>query len=163
MFFFCFLKFDHHRICYSRKSSLPSFTYQIYFFFQLKKVLNGQKDLTPGRVIVVNSKDHLNMFGIVLTSKSLRKETYTVLVICDEKDSVWTESQTASFPQEDLEMIVVEPYVKHPVIFCPQRPCGHKVIDVVEKDIVAVTEKKIRVESEAVINDYKKRQMPRFR
>ena len=160
MFFF---KFDHHRICYSRKSSLPSFTYQIYFFFQLMKVLNGQKDLTPGRVIVVNSKDHLNMFGIVLTSKSLRKETYTVLVICDEKDSVWTESQTASFPQEDLEMIVVEPYVKHPVIFCPQRPCGHKVIDVVEKDIVAVTEKKIRVESEAIINDYKKRQMPRFR
>ena len=138
--------------------------------FRTISSMNGQKTLSCGRVIILNNKEYGSRFGIILNSKKpypsdspiRARKTYNVLIICDATELVWTDSKKALPNSEDIENIV-QPYVKDTKVFCPDRPCCHKVIELIESDIAVITKEEMKVKSEAIINDYNKRQQIRFR
>lgn len=50
-----------------------------------------------------------------------------------------------------------------PPIYQPENTTGHKILTIEPTDIIDVTKSTIKVEAEAIINNWSQRQMPRFR
>nr|XP_034300424.1 helicase SKI2W [Crassostrea gigas]XP_034300425.1 helicase SKI2W [Crassostrea gigas] len=116
------------------------------------------KALTAGRVIVISNSFHSNQLGIILNSTMAanNERVFTCLVLCDKNKSV--KSQTEKVPGSEE----VTP-VTNTDLFLPEAPCGHDLVQVKAKDISTVTVKSIRVEANKIMDDIKKRQMPRFK
>ncbi|XP_052720162.1 helicase SKI2W-like [Crassostrea angulata] len=116
------------------------------------------KALTAGRVIVISNSFHSNQLGIILNSTMAanNERVFTCLVLCDKNKSV--KSQTEKVPGSEE----VTP-VTNTDLFLPEAPCGHDLVQVKAKDISMVTVKSIRVEANKIMDDIKKRQMPRFK
>jgi hypothetical protein len=90
------------------------------------------------------------------------KIPYTVLLPCDESETVWDEGRTVML-EEDSE-VIVEPYTDSIKLYCPQRPCTHTIVEIKEQEIVVITDKEeANLNWEAMINDFNKRKQPRFR
>ncbi|KAL7986419.1 hypothetical protein Chor_011585, partial [Crotalus horridus] len=51
----------------------------------------------------------------------------------------------------------------HTKLFLPEGPCGHTIKKLGPADILGVTTKTLRVNAERILEDFRKRQMPRFR
>lgn len=116
------------------------------------------KALTAGRVIVISNSFHSNQLGIILNSAMAanNERVFTCLVLCDKNKSV--KSQTEKVPGSEE----VTP-VTNTDLFLPEALCGHDLVQVKAKDISTVTVKSIRVEANKIMDDIKKRQMPRFK
>ena len=114
------------------------------------------KALSPGRVIVVNSFPHENVLGVILkTSTTIRNERlFTIMVICEK------EMKTSNEHGEGAH--VVKPVIKCK-LFQPEGPCWHAVIQCKGDDIDVVTTKTLRVDSDRILTDVKKREQSRFR
>ena len=130
--------------------------------------LDGQKSLSSGRVIILTNKQFSTRYGMILNKKSQLssqdskhgKRTYTVLITCDENEIIWNEEPNISENSE----LVVEPYTDSIEIYCPERPCAHTIVEIQEDEIITITkEVKSNLNTEVMINDFKKRQQPRFR
>uniref|UniRef100_A0A9J7Z6M7 SKI2 subunit of superkiller complex n=1 Tax=Cyprinus carpio carpio TaxID=630221 RepID=A0A9J7Z6M7_CYPCA len=97
--------------------------------------VNGLKALSVGRVVIVNNGQHHNALGVIL--------------------------QVSFHPI----------YTSHPPpnLTCPhikshhERPCSHTVRKLKSQDISAITTRTLKVIPERIIDNYNKRQQPRFR
>lgn len=49
------------------------------------------------------------------------------------------------------------------LLFCPAGPCDHTVAKLQPGDITAITAKMLRVNGERILEDFSKRQQPRFK
>ena len=120
----------------------------------------GVKALSPGRVIIVSTRSNHNALGVILSSSTASKErTFKALVLCSQADPGASVTQEQS---SDSRRYHVEPLRKEP-LFQPEGPCGHTVLDLLGQDIGTVTTATIKVNSDRIVEDFKKRQMPRFR
>ena len=131
---------------------------------------SGQKSLSPGRILIIKSKQFPTRYGVLLGKKSRyssldsveakhAKKTYTVLLPCDEEEIIWSEEQGSKD-----EEVTIEPYTDSLVMYCPRRPCAHTIGEVTEDEIIVITDEVISdVNSEAIMNDFNKRKQPRFR
>ncbi|KAM3847414.1 superkiller complex protein 2 isoform 2-T2 [Vipera latastei] len=126
--------------------------------------VNGLKALSVGRVIVVNNQEHKNALGVILqVSSDSASRAFSTLVMC-EKTSVergLTEGQERH-PAPSAEVPLPEDLL-HTKLFLPEGPCGHTIKKLGPADILGVTTKTLRVNAERILEDFKKRQMPRFR
>ena len=115
------------------------------------------KALAVGRVIVVDNGVHTNTLGVVLKSNtgSSKGRTFTALVICEQNQTNESdmETETSQFPR---------PFSTNG-LFRPEGACGHRVIDLTAKDISVITTKTLKISADKIIDDFKKRQMPRFK
>ena len=116
------------------------------------------KALSSGRVVVIGNQDHRNAVGVVLSSSTASKErTFKTLVLCNPSDDTTTAKN-----DDQAKKLHVEPLQKKP-LFRPDGPCGHIVLDLLGEDIAMVTTMTIKIASDRIIDDFKKRQIPRFR
>ncbi|KAM9119587.1 LOW QUALITY PROTEIN: superkiller complex protein 2 [Pangshura tecta] len=120
---------------------------------------SGLKALAPGRVVIVNNPAHRNALGVILqVSSDAANRTFTTLVLCEktpEGGDTGGGSPTPEVPfPEDLLLNK---------LFLPEGPCGHAVEHLGPCDLAALTGKTLRVNAERILEDVKKRQMPRFR
>uniref|UniRef100_J3RZP7 Helicase SKI2W-like n=1 Tax=Crotalus adamanteus TaxID=8729 RepID=J3RZP7_CROAD len=126
--------------------------------------VSGLKALSVGRVIVVNNQEHKNALGVILqVSSDSANRTFSTLVMC-EKNSVergLTEGQEWN-PPPSAEVPLPEDLL-HTKLFLPEGPCGHTIKKLGPADILGVTTKTLRVNAERILEDFRKRQMPRFR
>ena len=131
---------------------------------------SGKKLLTSGRIIIIRNKQFFTRYGMILNKNSQfshrdstrGKASYTVLLPCDESETIWNEGQTVML-EEDSE-VIVEPYRDSIEVYCPQRPCTHTIVEIREEDIIIITNReKGDLNSEVIINDFNKRKQPRFR
>lgn len=129
---------------------------------------NGQKSLTAGRIIIAKTKQFSTRYAMILSKKSSyskhdgqrEKKTYTVLLPCDANETIWCEKSTFDLDEE----LDVEPYCENMEIYCPQRPSSHTIVEIHDRDILVITDQVLsNLNSDAMINDFNKRQQPRFR
>ncbi|XP_067829841.1 helicase SKI2W, partial [Heptranchias perlo] len=119
---------------------------------------NGFKALSVGRVVVVKNERHRNALGVILqVSTDSSNRTFTTIVLCEkrqeEAEKGAPESPTAPTPDHLLTH----------KLFLPEGPCSHTVEKLTAEDFGSVTVKTLRINADKIIDDFKKRQIPRFR
>uniref|UniRef100_A0A3Q4N174 SKI2 subunit of superkiller complex n=1 Tax=Neolamprologus brichardi TaxID=32507 RepID=A0A3Q4N174_NEOBR len=115
--------------------------------------VNGLKALSVGRVIVVNNKQHLNALGVILqVSSDSVNRTFTALIICEKGNEEGKGNDNAALP-----------HLHNTSLFIPEGPCSHTVQKLKLQDISAITVKTLKVIPERIIDNYNKRQQPRFK
>ncbi|XP_032067231.1 helicase SKI2W [Thamnophis elegans] len=126
--------------------------------------MNGLKALSVGRVIVVNNQEHKNALGVILqVSSDAANRAFSTLVMC-EKNSMerdLTEGEELNPPPS--EEVPLPEDLLHTKLFLPEGPCGHTIKKLGPADILGITMKTLRVNAERILEDFRKRQMPRFR
>uniref|UniRef100_UPI0037E9738F superkiller complex protein 2 n=1 Tax=Semicossyphus pulcher TaxID=241346 RepID=UPI0037E9738F len=115
--------------------------------------VNGLKALSVGRVVVVNYKQHLNALGVILqVSNDSVNRTFTALIICDKGNEEGEGKSNNAFP-----------HLFNTALFIPEGPCSHTVQKLKLQDVSAITVKTLKVIPDRIIDNYNKRQQPRFR
>ncbi|XP_052441008.1 helicase SKI2W-like isoform X2 [Carassius gibelio] len=117
--------------------------------------VNGLKALSVGRVVMVNNSQHHNALGVILqVSNDAVNRMFTALMICEKGNE-----EAAGDDQSNKAF--------HPIysssLFIPEGPCSHTVQKLKLQDISAITTKTLKVIPERIIDNYNKRQQPRFR
>uniref|UniRef100_A0A665VK16 SKI2 homolog, superkiller viralicidic activity 2-like n=1 Tax=Echeneis naucrates TaxID=173247 RepID=A0A665VK16_ECHNA len=117
--------------------------------------VNGLKALSVGRVVVVNNKQHVNALGVILqVSSDAVNRTFTALIICEKGNEEVEE-------KGDSSTNFVNFFQKK--IFFPLGSCSHTVQKLKFQDISSITVKTLKVIPDRIIDNYNKRQQPRFR
>ncbi|XP_034016125.1 helicase SKI2W [Thalassophryne amazonica] len=117
--------------------------------------VSGLKALSVGRVVVVNNKQHLNALGVILqVSSDSVNRTFTALIICEKGNEEGDGKVTDH---------TAFPHLYNTALFIPEGPCSHTVQKLKLHDISAITMKTIKVIPDRIIDNYNKRQQPRFR
>ena len=111
------------------------------------------KALSPGRVILTDTTDHHNVLAVVLQTG--RDRTYTVLAVCGQGAST---DQAA----DQCDASTPRPLLVNQ-LYLPDGACGHRIVTLTASQITSVTTSTVKVNGDKVINDYNKRQQPRFR
>uniref|UniRef100_A0A8C4EAG6 SKI2 subunit of superkiller complex n=1 Tax=Dicentrarchus labrax TaxID=13489 RepID=A0A8C4EAG6_DICLA len=119
--------------------------------------VNGLKALSVGRVVVVNNKQHFNALGVILqVSNDSVNRTFTALIIC-EKGNEEGEGKGNNISSQIVCLMF-------PLLLVfPSGPCSHTVQKLKLQDISAITVKTLKVIPDRIIDNYNKRQQPRFR
>jgi antiviral helicase SKI2 len=125
------------------------------------------KELTPGRILLISHREHINKLGILLNVDTRKNErVFKVLVLCDEMQSSVASSDKEKF---------IEQYEHDPLwykmlglaskkkIFVPDGVGGHTILTMTASDIVDIVKNKVSIDTNLVIQDWEKRQIPRFR
>ncbi|XP_078422703.1 superkiller complex protein 2 isoform X2 [Cetorhinus maximus] len=119
---------------------------------------SGFKVLSVGRVLVVKTQRHKNALGVILqVSTDSTNRTFTTLVLSESRQEE-TEKEA-----EKLPVAPTPDQLLTNKLFLPEGPCGHTVEKLTTKDIGSVTVKTLRINADKIIDDFKKRQIPRFR
>nr|XP_020514451.2 helicase SKI2W-like [Labrus bergylta] len=125
----------------------------LWFQRAIVESLNGLKALSVGRVVVVNNKQHLNALGVLLqVSNDAVNRTFTALIICEKGNEEGEGKCNNSFP-----------HLVNTALFIPEGPCSHTVQKLKLQDVSAITVKTLKVIPDRIIDNYNKRQQPRFR
>nr|XP_012596574.1 helicase SKI2W isoform X1 [Microcebus murinus] len=121
--------------------------------------VNGLKSLSAGRVVVVKNQEHHSALGVILqVSSNSTSRVFTTLVLCDKPMS-----------QDPQDGGPATPDVPHPddlvgfKLFLPEGPCDHTVTKLQPGDVAAITTKVLRVNGEKIMEDFSKRQQPKFK
>uniref|UniRef100_A0A3P8VTK8 SKI2 subunit of superkiller complex n=1 Tax=Cynoglossus semilaevis TaxID=244447 RepID=A0A3P8VTK8_CYNSE len=119
--------------------------------------VNGLKALSVGRVVVVNNKQHLNALGVILqVSNDSVNRTFTALIICEKGNEGGGGGGGAT---DGMSL----PHLYNTALFIPEGPCSHTVQKLKLQEITSITVKTLKVVPDRIIDNYNKRQQPRFR
>jgi len=121
------------------------------------------KSMSPGRLIIVDMHKHRHTLALVLKSASTsrREKLYPALVITDD-DANWL-NYVQENDSKDSDWSLPRPVLPNRRLFVPQGKCGHELIDVSMKDIAIVTTEQLKLDTEAILENCKRRQIARFR
>lgn len=126
---------------------------------RIMESVNGLKSLSVGRVVVVKSREHHNALGVILqVSSTSTSRVFTTLVLCDKPMSEDPQQKGPASPDV--------PYPDDLVgfkLFLPEGPCDHTVAKLQPGDVAAITTKVLRVNGEKILEDFSKRQQPKFK
>ncbi|KAM7229324.1 hypothetical protein CapIbe_019440 [Capra ibex] len=121
--------------------------------------VNGLKSLSAGRVVVVKNQEHHNALGVILqVSSNSTSRVFTALVLCDKPVS-----------EDPRERGPASPDVPYPddlvgfKLFLPEGPCDHTVAKLQPGDMAAITTKVLRLNGDKILEDFSKRQQPKFK
>ncbi|KAF4013509.1 hypothetical protein G4228_004663 [Cervus hanglu yarkandensis] len=121
--------------------------------------VNGLKSLSAGRVVVVKNQEHHNALGVILqVSSDSTSRVFTALVLCDKPVS-----------EDPRERGPASPDVPYPddlvgfKLFLPEGPCDHTVAKLQPGDVAAITTKVLRLNGDKIMEDFSKRQQPKFK
>ncbi|XP_078343350.1 superkiller complex protein 2-like [Oculina patagonica] len=143
---------------------------------------HGQRALSPGRVVTINTAEHKNALAVILQAENVSTQVYStvqsqlvsspnerkfdVLVICDaeEHNSVNNDLKTTKGTPVGASKVddEVQPVVKRR-LFLPEGRCSHRILKVNGSQISAITVRQMKVDTSKIIDDHKKRMLPRFR
>ncbi|XP_067012923.2 superkiller complex protein 2 [Anabrus simplex] len=134
------------------------------------------KDIVPGRVLLINHKEHVSKFAMLLRieQKDKQNKAYKVLVLCNDENSMdmsgtgeirlSLKSDPEQKPKERSDTwYKMMALVYNGQIFMPDGIGHHKILTINSNDIARITREGIRGDPEVIIHDYEERQLPRFR
>ena len=129
---------------------------------------NPLKALSPGRVVTVHTAAYGHALAVVLQQHAGRStRSFTVLTLCESGDE-WEErsgfvvGDTSSRGSGGAAAVVGQ-YRAMSGLFAPGGEVRHTVVDIDGQSIHNITEEVVDVEAKKIIDDYNKRQIPRFR
>ncbi len=77
-------------------------------------------------------------------------------------DDYWEEAGETDKEEKDEENSLPRPVLQR-TLFLPEGQCGHEVVELTMKDIGAITTKQLKANCDIILEDWRKRQIPRFR
>ena len=124
------------------------------------------KALGAGRVVVIDTEKHKNTLGVVLQTGTATAKTrkFTTLVLCEQKPNMengpYSDLGSSEADKQDLTL-------PRPVtvtnLFHPEGPCGHEMLELIADNISVITVKTLKIAGDKIVDECKKRQIPRFR
>ncbi|XP_061427572.1 superkiller complex protein 2-like [Lethenteron reissneri] len=124
----------------------------------------GARALLPGRVVVANSSRAPNSLAVLLqvSTEAGGSRSYTALVLCEQK--LAAEGGGAAPPRPPPPPPAPTPdHLLATKVFVPEGACGHSVEKLRIDDIVVIADRALKISPEKIIDDFNKRQIPRFR
>nr|CAD7576251.1 unnamed protein product [Timema californicum] len=136
------------------------------------------REMIPGRILLIYHRTHANKLALLLKAEVFRREPiYKVLVLCNA---------TSTSPGGDIQLEVVrkepltpesspregEPseswykmvgFAAGKEVFVPTGVPGHEVLTITAFDVFEITHLLVKVNSSLVLDDWIKRQNPRFK
>lgn len=120
------------------------------------------KALQPGRVVTIYVSKYRYVLAMVLATRMQISAKLTVLLLCGAEDEEEAIAQSLVDVTE-TEMKSVHVYDCFDELHLPDPPLKHVVVDIPSMLLINITEEVIKIDPLKVINDYRKRQIPRFR
>ena len=118
------------------------------------------KALSPGRVVTISTaKYHYSLAVILQQIHKTVGRSFTVLTLCNSGDE--TKDVANSLVNVD-QYKGVTPYKPLTELFHPDGVVKHAVVDINGQCIVNITQEVLSVEPARIIEDYNRRQIPRF-
>lgn len=124
------------------------------------------KALSAGRVVVVNYKGLVNVLGIILNVdlKSKQRSFLTLLLSPQSQEFgnlSLNEKTTHGIKdaRHDLFLALSDQTIKQADVMSTE----HAVVSLNDENIIDITTKTIKIEPDKIVNDVKKREIPRFR
>ncbi|CAG9853750.1 unnamed protein product [Phyllotreta striolata] len=114
-----------------------------------------QKVLTPGRLLIITHKYHINKLALLLKPVTGKIISYKVLVLNDNSN------EKVSNVKESLWYYMLS--LTEEKLYCPNGPAGHEILTVRAEDIFDISGKNIKINTDFVIQDVEKRQLERFK
>jgi len=125
------------------------------------------KALSAGRVVVVNYKGLVNVLGMILSVDLKSKlRSFQMLLLSSQNTqelgggSLGDKTEYGvKDTRHDMFLGLAQQEIKQTDLVCTE----HAVVTIADHNIIDITNKVIKVEAEKIINDIKKREIPRFR
>jgi len=123
-----------------------------------------RKYLVAGRVVVLNLSHWHHCLALLLStnSRSNMKSGMSVLILCV---APYQEEAAARelVEESEKEMAEVRMFVPMKELYFPEPPIRHAVVSIPEELIHSITHHQLEVDAIAIMKDYNKRQIPRFK
>jgi len=157
--------------------------------FQLQKSVltyifgspHGQKAMAAGRVVVVSNSNHKNSLAVILqhgsietaarfsssssSSKTPLEKLYTALILCEksyEDQKLYDKFQRTDTPSGTMGKEENDLFVSKK-LFLPQGQSGQVLEEILAAHVVDISSKTLKIDIDKIIDNYKKRLLPRFR
>lgn len=129
------------------------------------------KEMNPGRVLLISYKFHFNKLAILLHVNTRKEYLYKVLVLTDQKkqsDMIELPIKEGRNEKQQSKEIDDENWYKYlsyanDEIYQPTGVGGHEILEIKGTDILKISTKAFKIDTDLVIKDWEKRQIPRFR
>jgi len=118
------------------------------------------KILSAGRLLLINHDNKMNDIGILLGVDKSTIKTYTVLVLEGEELPKNEDSTNNAFLRF-LSLASTDVGTLKPITNCLS--LKHSIIEINDESIMEITNKSLKIDADKIMNDIKKRQIPRFR
>ncbi|CAN0177750.1 unnamed protein product [Lampetra fluviatilis] len=124
----------------------------------------GARALSPGRVVVANSSRAPNSLAVLLqvSTEAGGSRSYTALVLCEQKLAAEGGGAAPLRPPPPPPAPTPD-HLLATKVFVPEGACGHSVEKLRIDDIVVIADRALKISPEKIIDDFNKRQIPRFR
>ena len=118
------------------------------------------KILSAGRLLLINHDNKINDIGILLGVDKSTIKTYTVLVLEGEELPKNEDSANNAFLRF-LSLASTDVGTLRSITNCLS--LKHSIIEINDESIMEITNKTLKIDADKIMNDIKKRQIPRFR
>ena len=114
------------------------------------------KMLSPGRALIINHENCINILGLLLSTDTKSKErSYQVLICSPAKED--------NLEKVDEKKAMFVGLVNQRVRMSDVMNNQHKIVTIRDTNIIQITNKSVKIEPDKIINDIKKREIPRFK
>ena len=116
------------------------------------------KALSPGRVVIIHQEASVNILGIILhVDMKAKQRTFQVLI------NRSAESQDVDNEEVDARKNLFLSLVDQKIQSTDVMSSHHSVVSLTDVNILQITNKVFKIEPDKIINDIKKREIPRFK
>ncbi|XP_063895798.1 superkiller complex protein 2 isoform X2 [Helicoverpa armigera] len=117
------------------------------------------KEMTPGKVLIVSAGPYMNQLGVLLNNNGPRQTPYKVLVL----DTKVEDNATYNFEVDENWYRMLSFSAMYDSIGTEESTLDHTILCIAPKNIIAVTKMNLKMDPKIIIDDWEKRQMPRFK
>ncbi|KAJ8723977.1 hypothetical protein PYW07_007957 [Mythimna separata] len=117
------------------------------------------KEMIPGKVLIVSAGPYMNQLGVLLNNNGPRQTPYKVLVL----DAKIQDDAKYNFEVDENWYRMLSFSALYDTIGTEESTLDHTILCIAPKNIIAVTKMNLKIDPKVIIDDWERRQMPRFK
>ncbi|XP_075982834.1 superkiller complex helicase subunit twister [Anticarsia gemmatalis] len=117
------------------------------------------KELTPGKVLIVSAGPYINQLGVLLNNNGPRQTPYKVLVL----NTAVADNTKYNFDVDENWYRILSFSAMYDSIGTEESTMDHTILCIAPKNIVAITKTNLKIDPKVIIDDWERRQIPRFK
>ncbi|KAL0869185.1 hypothetical protein ABMA27_007468 [Loxostege sticticalis] len=117
------------------------------------------KEMVPGKILVISAGPFINQLGVYLNGNGPRQTPYKVLVL----NTAEQDPARYNFEVDDNWFRMLSFSTMYDGIGTEESTLDHTILCIAPKNVVAVTKMNLKIDVNIIIQDWEKRQMPRFK
>ncbi|XP_026314967.1 helicase SKI2W [Hyposmocoma kahamanoa] len=117
------------------------------------------KEFVPGKILVLSAGPYINQLGIFLNSSGPRQTPYKVLLL----NTAVQDTTRYNFDIDDNWYRMLSFSALYDCIGTEESTLDHTILCIAQKNVIAVTKTTLKIDDKAIIQDWERRQIPRFK